>query len=242
MDWQSILARKTDPLILAETPLTGAGRVLALAPHPDDPEAIAVTLRMLAHGCTEMTWAIVTSGWSGVDDDFVGPDHAAKGYVREKEQRAAARLFGLSDKKLSFLRLAEDDAGELADTPENRRRFTAQLDALAPELALLPHREDTNATHRRVYAWFAEWAAAQGRPIAALCNEDPKTTQFTPQVTVTFGDATAAWKAELLECHRSQSARNRRVRGITFAERILAMNRAAYPRGYAERFIIERWD
>ncbi len=240
MDWQAILAR-TDPLLLTETPLTGAGRVLALAPHPDDPEAIAVTLRLFAQGGADLHWAVVTSGWSGVDDDFVGPDRTAKGNARADEQRAAARLFGLPEARLALLRLDENDAGELADTPENRRRFTAHLDALAPDLALLPHREDTNATHRRVFAWFAEWAAAQGRPLAALCNEDPKTVRFTPHLTVTFGDATAAWKAELLECHRSQSARNMRVRGITFAERILALNRAAHPGGYAERFIIERW-
>ena len=38
---------------------------------------------------------------------------------------------------------------------------------------------------------------------------------------------TAAWKAALLRCHRSQHARNLRSRGIGFDERILAPDRAA---------------
>jgi len=44
-----------------------------------------------------------------------------------------------------------------------------------------------------------------------------------------------ARKASLLECHRSQSARNQSTRGITFAERILGMNRRADGL-YSERF------
>jgi hypothetical protein len=37
-------------MIWREDPLPGPGQALALAPHPDDPEAIAVTLRLLALG------------------------------------------------------------------------------------------------------------------------------------------------------------------------------------------------
>lgn len=208
---------------------------LALAPHPDDPEAIAVTLRLLADSGWEMYWAVVTSGWSGVSDDFCGPDRRMKAEVRKDEQRESARLFGLPPDKLSFLEAEETEEGELSPTEANRRAVTSLLDALQPDLVLLPHRKDSNPTHRLVYDWFAQWADSVTRPLLALGNEDPKSEDFHPNVEVTFGEDEALWKASLLECHRSQSARNQATRGITFAERVLGTNRR--PDGtYSERF------
>jgi hypothetical protein len=72
-----------ESLQLDEPLLPGTGHVLSLAPHPDDPDAVGVTLRLLIRGGWEMDWGIVTSGWSGVQDDFAGPDPAAKSAVRE---------------------------------------------------------------------------------------------------------------------------------------------------------------
>ncbi len=229
---------------------------LALAPHPDDPDAIAVTLRLLADMGWEIHWAVVTSGWSGVSDDFEKGDRHifgiqenvsvplfplfTKGKIRQAEQRESARLFGLPEDRLRFLEAEETDDGELAPTPGNQRALNSLLDALQPDLVLLPHGRDSNPTHRLVYEWFAEWADAQVRPIMALGNEDPKTQDFEPNVEVLFGDEEARWKASLLECHRSQSARNQATRGITFAERILGTNRR--PDGtYSERFEARLW-
>ena len=213
---------------------------LALAPHPDDPDAIAVTLRLLADMGWEMHWAVVTSGWSGVGDDFRGPDRRMKIEARQAEQRDSARIFGLPEDRLCFLNAEETNDGELAPTPENRRLINSILDALQPDLVLLPHGSDTNPTHRLVYAWFAEWSDVQNRPILALGNEDPKTQDFEPNVEVLFGEEEALWKESLLECHRSQSARNQAIRGITFAQRILQTNRR--PDGsHSERFEALRW-
>ena len=247
MFWLDTLCMHRDgdtPLSFNEQPLVGSGRVLALAPHPDDPDAVAVTLRLLARGGWDLFWTNLTPAWSGVQDDFVGPSPQVKAQAREAEERDAARLFGLPDDRLTFLRLAETVDGSMAETVENRERLTAFLDALAPDLVLLPSREDTNATHRLTYRWFAEWASCAGRLIVALGNEDPKTVAFCPDMQIVFGEKTAAWKATLLECHQSQSARNRATRGITFTERILAVNRACPnlpPGSYAERFQVECW-
>lgn len=228
-----------------EQPLPGAGRALALAPHPDDPDAIAVTLRLLFQGGWDLAWAILTPAWSGVRDDFVGPSRELKIQAREAEQRAAARLFGLPESHLFFLKLTENSRGELAEEEGNRERLFAFLNERFPDLVLLPWREDTNASHRLTYRWFSEWAAQAGHPVVALGNEDPKTTSFHPVFQVVFGEETARWKASLLECHRSQSARNLATRGITFAERILSMNRACpglSPGTMAERFQVETWN
>ena len=109
-------------------------------------------------------------------------------------------------------------------------------------MVVLPSRADTNPTHALNYAWCADWAAAWGRPVLALGNEDPKTTAFTPDLQLTFGETTAAWKGAQLECHVSQSVRNQRTRHMTFADRILRVNAAVPglpPGTYAERFQAE---
>ncbi len=243
MNWLATLC-SGQPLTWGEQPLPGSGHALALAPHPDDPDAIAVSLRLLARGGWRLTWAILTRAWSGVQDDFVGTSVEAKANVREAEQQAAARSFGLPTERLLFLRLAEDTRGDLAENDSNRQRLFSFLNELAPDLVLLPAPEDTNRTHRLTYRWLADWASAASHPVIALGNEDPKTTTFRADFQVVFGAETAAWKAELLECHRSQSSRNRATRGITFAERILGVNRACSglaPGEYAERFQVACW-
>ncbi len=228
-------------LTLPEAPLPGHGTALALAPHPDDPDAVAVTLRLLQQGGWALHWLVVSTGWSGVPDDLVGPDRGAKARLREAEERTAAARFGLPDDRLVFLRLAENDAGELDPGTANRNRLLAALDALAPGLVLLPHGADSNPDHRLVFAWFAAWQSSTSHSPLGLGNEDPKTQAFAPSLVVEFGEETAAWKARLLECHCSQSLRNQRSRGHTFAERILAVNRRGLPAGrYAERFACHR--
>ena len=159
---------------------------------------------------------------------------------KRQEQRDSARLFGLPDDRLTFLGLTENTRGEMEKTSANRSRLIAALDSVAPDLVILPHRHDSNATHRLVYEWFASWADGWHDPVIALGNEDPKTRDLHPNAQVVFDEVRAEWKALLLECHRSQSVRNLATRGITFAERILSVNRSALG-VYAERFEVACW-
>lgn len=242
-DWLSKLLTAREQgicLTLPECSLPGTGCALALSPHPDDPDAVAVTLRMLQQGGWDLYWAILTSGWSGVQDTLVGPDQSAKQHLREVEQSASARLFGLPTSHLFFLRLDENDRGELSPTAENRHRLFCSLEEFEPDLVLLPHGEDTNATHHLTYQWLTEWAGQARQNLVLLGNEDPKTQAFRLDLQVVFGETSATWKASLLECHRSQSLRNQATRGITFAQRILEVNRRAVGE-YAERFQVVVW-
>ncbi len=73
----------------AKINIPSKGRVVALGPHPDDPESAAVTCRLLSkHGC-EIYYAIATYSPSGVDDE----------YAEEKDGRLSLPL---EEKKSKF--------------------------------------------------------------------------------------------------------------------------------------------
>ncbi len=228
---------------MGEPEVWGTGNALALAPHPDDPDAVAVTLKLLERNGWNLYWAILTSGWSGVPDHCCGRERDAKALVRTSEQIASARLFGLPEERLLFLGLSENNAGDLAWTDRNYEKFNSLLGDIDPSVVILPHGNDSNATHRMVYEWFAEWAEEWNSPVLGLGNEDPKSQHFSPNTEALFGEQEAHWKGSLLECHRTQSLRNQATRGMTFAERILGMNhRAAADEGsYSERFEAAFW-
>lgn len=233
------------PLPFHTLGLSPALRALVLAPHPDDFDDVAITLRTLRDNGNPIELAVLTSGASGVEDGFA-PDltRERKGEIREQEQRASCRFFGLPEARLSFLRLAEDAAGHLEDTEANFHRLLAYWEAHPADLVFLPHGNDTNACHRRTYALFRRLVAAAPRPTVALLNRDPKTREIREDVATWFGAADADWKAALLQFHQTQHQRNLRTRGHGLDRRILDVNRQAAAAlggeaGFAETFELE---
>ena len=205
-------------------PWDGPRRWLVLAPHPDDFEVVAVTMRRLAERGCELVVEVLTGGASGVEDGFA-EGWEAKTVAREDEQRESCRRFGLAEERLRFHRLAEDEAGHLRDDAANEARVRAILDRVRPEAVVLPHGRDSNADHRRTFRYYERWRGAQDPGPPALLVRDPKSLGMRLDLVTVFDAEEAAWKGELLRCHRSQHARNLRSRGIGFDERILAMNR-----------------
>ena len=198
-------------------------RVLVAAPHPDDFDAIAVTLRHLHARGHALHVAVLTGGAGGVDDGFGGATGAAeKAALREAEQRASCAAFGLPPQRLQFLRLWEDPSDD--EVPEALQRCIA---AQAPELLFLPHGNDSNRTHRRTFEAVRAIAAQQRLRAWALLNQDAKTAGMRVDFFVDFDAEEAAWKARLLRCHASQQARNLRTRGSGFDDRVLQVNREA---------------
>jgi LmbE family N-acetylglucosaminyl deacetylase len=222
-------------------------RVLVLAPHPDDLDAIGVTARFLLANENPLYAVVVTSGASGVEDSYVStPTAAAKSEIREQEQLASCRFLGLPETSLRFLRLEEDETGQLADNQTNTDEVRRQIQNEKPGMVFLPHGNDTNLGHQRVYAMFRQAAQEAGFPMVAFLNRDPKTIQMQCDVYLSFDDTTAAWKAELLRHHQSQHQRNLNLRGYGFDDRILGMNQhsarvCCVDAPYAEVFELEHF-
>lgn len=233
------------PLSLASLGFPKLLRVLVLAPHPDDFDAIGVTMRFLWENGNPVYVAVATSGASGVEDAFCSPPTAeAKASVREQEQRASIRFFGLPESHLIFLRLEEDGAGHPVESQANIDLVRRQLVDKRPAAVFLPHGHDSNEGHRRVYAMLRQAATAVGYPLAAFLNRDPKTIQMRYDVCFAYGKEEASWKGQLLRCHQSQQQRNLNQRGRGFDERILGMDResaelCAASAPHAEVFEIE---
>lgn len=206
---------------------------LVLAPHPDDFDVVAVTLRHFAGAGARITLEVLSGGASGVEDAFAA-GWEAKTAAREAEQRESCARFGLPAAELRFHRLTEDREGHMADSAENQARVHAILDRLAPGGVILPHGNDSNADHRRTFRWFLAWRDRRPDPPLALLVRDPKTLGMRVDLLCPYDAATAGWKAALLRCHRSQHERNLRTRGIGLDERILASERTAgAPFGFA---------
>jgi LmbE family N-acetylglucosaminyl deacetylase len=205
---------------------------LVLAPHPDDFDVVAVTLRHLARSGADITLEVLSGGASGVEDDFA-TGWETKTKAREEEQRESCEIFGLLPGYLHFNRLSEDPAGHMEDSAENRARVHRLLDAHMPDGVILPHGNDSNADHRRTFHWFKQWWDAQEHQPLALLVRDPKNLGMRLDLITPYNEAEEAWKAALLRCHRSQHERNLRSRGIGFDRRIIDSDRAvAVPYGF----------
>lgn len=227
------------PTSLREAAWPGPLRTLVLAPHPDDFDAIGLTLRHLHAQGHELHVAVLTTGASGVDDGFEGAfDDAAKAALRENEQRESCAFFGLPPERLHFLRLWGDGGDDVAPLRD-------WMAARPADLLFLPHGNDSNRTHRRTYEAVRAIATEQGLRARALLNQDAKTLDMRVDLYFPFDGAEAAWKAQLLRFHRSQQSRNLRTRGLGFDARVLEVNaQAARSLGlgspYAEAFEVVR--
>ena len=232
---------------LRSLPLPTNARILLLGPHPDDFDAIGVSMRALHDQGHKLFVAVISGSASGVLDDFVGPSREAKAAARETEQRDSVRFFGLPDENLTFLRLPEDDAGDPIEDPQSEQAIRAHLESIRPDAVFLPHGNDTNAGHQRVYAMFRRIAATFDTPLTALYIRDPKTVELRTDVHHPFDESQALWKRDLLRHHRSQQHRNLTLRQHGFDDRLLQVNRDIasdldLPDDYAEAFEMETFE
>jgi len=221
----SILFGTGDPRSLRSLSIPPAQKVLLLGPHPDDFDEVGVTLRLLMERAHTVSAAVARTG-SGVEDSYASPStRAHKAAIREDEQRASCRFFGLPEGRLRFLDLDEDDDQNPTESASNEALIHEAIFRCGPDLVFLPHGRDTNLGHQRIYAMFRRIAAACEWPIAAFLFRDPKTTRMAVDFYTEFNDDEARWKAELLRFHDTQHQRNLNRRGHGIDDRILDVNK-----------------
>lgn len=223
-------------------------QILVLAPHPDDFDAIGITLKYFHDRGCDIHLAIVSTGVSGVDDDACErPTLANKIALRRQEQLAACEYFGLPRRSVTFLPLEEDQSHHPADSAANLAIIRRHLESVRPDTVFLPHGNDKNATHRQTFDFLRRSAVSVEFPVTAYLNRDPKTIAMWVDRYMPFHEEQAAWKAALLRHHVSQQKRNMKTRGYGFDERILRMNREsandlALAKPYAEVFEIQHFN
>jgi LmbE family N-acetylglucosaminyl deacetylase len=231
------------PVSWREAPLPDRTRVMMVAPHPDDFDAMGVTMRFL-HQRGHLLRALVCQTASGVEDSFCSPPtRDTKQRLREQEQRDSLRFFGLAEDDFDFLDLDRDpaDDDQPFDHPANQARLAELLLPFRPQLVFLPHGHDTNSGHRVMFALVSRLLRGAGFPVTVCLARDPKTLGMRMDIHTPFGEEEAQWKAELLRFHRSQHQRNLNTRGHGLDERLLAVNRSVacdlkLPLPYAEAF------
>ncbi len=235
----------TRPLLFENLSLPSELRVMVLAPHPDDFDAISVTLRYLHQNGNPINLVVLTSGDSGVEDDYANAHlPLTKAEIREIEQKASCQFFGRPAEHVQFLRFATDAMGSMLADTENLESLRTSILALRPDIVFLPHGNDTNADHRRTYAFLQKCVQQEKLSLVACLNRDPKTIAMQEDMLTLFTAETAEWKKELLRFHDSQQQRNLRTRGHGFDDRVLKSNLRSLPAGqdslpFAEIFELE---
>jgi LmbE family N-acetylglucosaminyl deacetylase len=235
------------PCAIPELSLPVTLRILVLAPHPDDFDAIGVTMKFLSRNGNPIAAGVVRTG-SGIEDTYCpGLTLAERADLREREQRRSLQFFGLPEDGLTFLSLTNDSEDQPVDSPKNRAAIETLVTEKAPDIVLLPHGNDTNPGHRVMHSLFAQVARRSSRTLLAFLNRDPKTVAMRIDLYMPFGQVEADWKGALLRFHDSQHQRNLRTRGHGFDDRILDVNRAiarglSLPHEYAEAFEIEYYN
>lgn len=222
-------------------------KLLVIAPHPDDFDAIGVTLKFLSGNGNPLR-VIVSCTGSGVEDCYSrGMTLADKMRLREHEQRNSANFFGLPEDCLIFLHLENDAEDQPLDSPDNFSKLEGLILQEPPDIVFLPHGNDTNGGHRAIHSLTRKIALTNHLRVNLLLIRDPKTISMRTDLYFPFGQTEADWKAELLRFHDSQQQRNLNTRGYGFDERILKHNRQiakelSLAEPYAEAFEIETYN
>lgn len=232
------------PCAIPELSLPDSLRILVLAPHPDDFDAIGVTMKYFSQNGNSISAGVVRTG-SGVEDSYrPGLTLASKADLREQEQRRSLQFFGLPEENLTFLCLVNDPADQPVNSPGNVDLVEAFVVEKAPDFVFLPHGNDTNGGHRVMYSLLKQVAHRSGRSFAMFLIRDPKTIAMRTDLYMPFDQDDADWKAQLLRFHDTQQQRNLRTRNHGFDDRVLNVNRGiagglSLAQEYAEAFEIE---
>jgi LmbE family N-acetylglucosaminyl deacetylase len=104
--------------------------MMVVTPHPDDAEfGVAGTVRKLTREGKKVVYVVCTNGNKGTSDRNMKQEDLVK--IRQKEQRAAAKLLGVSTVEF----MGYPDQG-LEDTPEFRKALVRLIRRYRPEVVV----------------------------------------------------------------------------------------------------------
>jgi len=123
--------------------VTEKAHIMVVTPHPDDAEyGVAGTVARWTRKGKQVIYVVCTNGDKGTSDINIKPEQVAR--VREKEQKAAAKLLGVRE----VISLGNPDQG-LEDTPEFRKQIVRLIRLYRPEMVV------TSDPYRR-YIWHRD--------------------------------------------------------------------------------------
>lgn len=216
--------RRRCPQSWREITLPEGTRALLLAPHPDDFDAVGVTMRLLHQRACSLRVAVAHTG-SGVETSYCSPPTLERmRQIREEEQRASCRFFGLAEKDLLFMELDNDSDDQPKNCEANLGILREVVGDACPDMVFMPHGHDTNSGHRTMYAMARHLLSEVNRPLTLCLIRDPKTIASRLDLYTPFEKEEAEWKRQLLRFHESQQQRNLNMRGHGFDDRLLATN------------------
>ncbi len=207
-------------LDISKSDIPNGLRVLALAPHSDDFDINAITLKYFQQGGATIKLDVFSLD-NGVDADFEPQTPPAE--IRKREQLASLSFFDLDVEAVTFVDTVCDQTGQTVYHPQNMQTITDSIEAFAPDVILTPHPNDSNSAHQSVVKMLYEVKVK--RDIIVMHNHDPKTFEMKPNAFMPFDSEQARWKAKLLRHHESQHSRNLKTRGYGFEDRILNVSR-----------------
>lgn len=123
--------------------MSDRSEIMVITAHPDDAEfGAAGSIAKWTREGRRVVYVVCTSGDKGTDDPDITPQQLVK--IREKEQKGAAAVVGVSD--VVFLRYPDQG---LEDTPDFRKAIVRQIRKYKPETIV------TSDPYRR-YIWHRD--------------------------------------------------------------------------------------
>lgn len=186
--------------------------MMVVTPHPDDAEfGVAGTVLKLTREGKKIVYVVCTNGDKGTSDRNMKPEDLVK--IRQKEQRAAAKLLGVSEVEF----MGYHDQG-LEDTPEFRKALVRLIRRYRPEVVVTAnpyikymwHRDhritgqavlDAVFPYARDYLSYPELLEEGLEPhkVREVWLWGPEDANHYSDITDTFDI-----KIEALGCHKSQ--------------------------------------
>jgi LmbE family N-acetylglucosaminyl deacetylase len=178
----------------------GGGRILIVAPHPDD-EAIGCAGTVLAHvaACDRVWVAIATDGRRSRS----APDPQTVAAQRRAEAQAAAQLMQVE--RLEWLGFAEGDWS----TTELAARLASLIEEFGPDVVYAPSRIDFHPEHLKVaHALALALNAAARRSGEITIRIYPVSVPLTPRLVNLVADVSGVMPRcrAILAAYASQAA------------------------------------